>query len=232
MLIVITGASRGIGKAIAEKFASPENTLLLCSRSETNLYRALQDLQEAFPQTRWKARPADLSVPNDIKEFAEWVLEQGIPDIIVNNAGQFIPGSVHNEPDGALEAMLQQNLLSAYHLTRYLLPAMMARKSGMIFNICSIASMQAYHNGGAYGISKHALLGFSRNLREEMKPFGIRVTAVIPGAAYTDSWEGAGIDRNRLMEASDIATMVFAASTLTDRACVEDIVLRPQLGDL
>jgi short-subunit dehydrogenase len=109
---------------------------------------------------------------------------------------------------------------------------MMARKSGHIFNMCSIASLKAYANGGAYSISKFALYGFSKNLREEMMPHGIKVTAVIPGAAYTDSWAGSGVDPRRIMEAADVAHMIYAASQLSPQACVEDIILRPQLGDL
>jgi short-subunit dehydrogenase len=109
---------------------------------------------------------------------------------------------------------------------------MMERKTGHIFNMCSIASLQAYKNGGAYSISKFALLGFSKNLREEMKPYGIKVTAVIPGAAYTDSWAGSGVDPRRIMTAGDVAAMIYAAAQLSPQACVEDIVLRPQLGDL
>jgi short-subunit dehydrogenase len=76
------------------------------------------------------------------------------------------------------------------------------------------------------------MLGFSKNLREEMMPHGIKVTAVMPGAAYTDSWIGSGVDPNRIMEAADVAKLIFAASQLSPRACVEDIVVRPQLGDL
>jgi short-subunit dehydrogenase len=109
---------------------------------------------------------------------------------------------------------------------------MMAQKHGHIFNICSIASLQAYANGGSYSISKFALAGFSKNLREEMKPYGVKVTAVYPGAAFTDSWSGSGVDPLRIMEAGDIAEIVYAASQLSPRATVEDIVLRPQLGDL
>ncbi len=127
---------------------------------------------------------------------------------------------------------MEVNLYSAYHLTRALLPLMMESRQGHIFNMCSIASHNAYANGGAYSISKFALLGFSKNLREEMKPYGIKVTAVSPGATMTHSWEGAGVDPNRIMEAKDIAEMVYAASRLSPMAVVEDIVLRPQLGDL
>ncbi|MFM8757947.1 MAG: SDR family NAD(P)-dependent oxidoreductase, partial [Methylophilaceae bacterium] len=116
--------------------------------------------------------------PVEVKAFADWVLEHGVPDIIVNNAGQFVPGSVHNEAAGALEQMLQVNLFSAYHLTRALLPKMMEAKRGHIFNICSIASLRAYQGGGSYGVSKYAMLGFTRNLRLELMNHGIKVTAV------------------------------------------------------
>jgi short-subunit dehydrogenase len=109
---------------------------------------------------------------------------------------------------------------------------MIQAKQGHIFNICSIASLQAYANGGSYSISKFALLGFSKNLREELKPHGIKVTAVCPGATLSASWDGFDIDPKRIMEAADIAKMVLAASQLSSMAVVEDIILRPQLGDL
>jgi short-subunit dehydrogenase len=128
--------------------------------------------------------------------------------------------------------MLDINLKSAYHLTRRLLPGMMARRSGHIFNICSVAGLQAYPNGGAYSISKWAMLGFSRNLREELRPHGVKVTAVHPGATLTGSWDGFDIDPSRIMESDDIARMVVASASLSPQACVEDILLRPQLGDL
>jgi NADP-dependent 3-hydroxy acid dehydrogenase YdfG len=153
-------------------------------------------------------------------------------DILVNNAGSFIPGSVHNEQEGALEQMITVNLYSAYNLTRMLLPRMMEHKKGHVFNMCSIASMKAYNNGGAYSISKFALLGFSKNLREEMKPHNIKVTAVLPGAAYTDSWASSGIDPQRIMESNDIAQLIYACAHLSPQACVEEILVRPQLGDV
>jgi short-subunit dehydrogenase len=233
MNIVITGASKGFGRAIAEIFAANGHHLFLCSRNEVALYKAMEELLTHYPGIKIKAKARDLSKKEDAIEFGEWVLNNGYTvDVLVNNAGSFVPGSVYNEPGDALETMLATNLTSAYHLTRSLLPAMMKRKSGHIFNMCSIASLQAYPNGGAYSISKFALLGFSKNLREEMKPHGIKVTNILPGAAYTDSWSGSGIDPKRIMEANDIAKMVYAASQLSSQACVEDIILRPQLGDL
>jgi len=233
MNVVITGASKGFGKAIAEIFAAEGHHLFLCSRNEMDLYKAVEDLTTRFPQSRIKAKARDLSVEEEAVDFGEWLLLNAINiDVLVNNAGRFLPGSIHNEKAGTLEEMMQTNLFSAYHLTRTLLPSMIKRKAGHIFNMCSIASLQAYHNGGAYSISKFALHGFSKNLREELKPHLIKVTSVFPGAAYTDSWSGSGIDPARIMEATDIAKMIYAAAQLSTQACVEDIVLRPQLGDL
>lgn len=233
MHVVITGASKGIGKAIAEEFAAAGHHLYLCSLNELGLYRATQELATRFPESTIRSKPFDLSIKEQAQAFGEWLLQEGVPvDVLVNNAGLFDPGSVHNEPDGTLEHMIAMNLYSAYHLTRVVIPGMMERKSGHVFNMCSIASLQAYPNGGAYSISKFALAGFSKNLREEMKPHGIKVTSVYPGAAYTTSWSGSGIDPKRIMKAKDIAKLVYAAAELSPQACVEEIVLRPQLGDL
>lgn len=230
MNIIITGASKGIGKAIAKQFATKGNLLLLCSRNANELKMLQDELTRLGCEVQVKA--TDMTNKDEVVEFADWCMSWGTPDIIVNNAGQFIPGSVFNEPEGLLEKMLEINLFSAYHLTRRLLPSMMTAHHGHIFNICSIASLQAYPNGGAYGISKFALMGFSKNLREELKPHGIKVTAVSPGATMSASWEGFEIDPLRIMETYDVAKMVFAASQLSAQAVIEDIVLRPQLGDL
>lgn len=233
MNIVITGASKGFGRAIAQLFAEKGNTVLLTSRNEADLIKVNEAISTNSGSGKVLFKAADLSIPAQAKAFGQWVLEEvGAPDILVNNAGLFNPGNISSEAEGSLEEMLQVNLYSAYHLTRTLLPAMMERKSGHIFNMCSIASLDAYDNGGAYSISKFALYGFSKNLRKELMPQGIKVTHVIPGAAYTDSWSGSGIDPKRIMEAEDVAKMIKAASELSIQACVEEIVMRPQLGDL
>lgn len=232
MNIIITGASMGLGKAIAEKFATGGHQLFLCSRNLERLATSAKSIQSQNPHTTVYFKTADLSVKEQVQAFANWCLQYGTPDILINNAGQFIPGSVHNEAEGVLEEQLQTNLFSAYNLTRAVLPAMMQKKAGHIFNMCSIASTNAYANGGSYSISKFALYGFNKNLREEMKPYGIKVTAVLPGAAFTNSWADSGIDPNRIMQAKDIAEMIFVAANLSPQACVEEIILRPQLGDL
>lgn len=233
MKAVITGASRGFGKAIAEEFAAAGYDLVLSSMDPKRLSGAADALSKKFPRIKIASHPADLSDKFSIKALAQWVLQQsGTIDVLVNNAGSFLSGNVSDEEDGQLEKMLAINLFSAYHLTRALLPGLIKQKHGHVFNMCSIASLQAYRQGGSYSISKFALAGFSKNLREELKQYGIKVTAIFPGAAYTDSWAGSGVDPERIMEAADIAKLIVAAAGLSPQACVEDIVVRPQLGDL
>lgn len=231
MNVIITGASRGIGKAIAERFAATATNIILNARNKDLLATVSKELQHQTKATVL-SYAADLSVKKEAEGFGNWCLQQCIPDVVVNNAGTFLPGSIHNEEEGTLQKMIEVNLYSAYYLTRILLPEMMQRKAGHIFNMCSIASLKAYENGGSYSISKFALAGFSKNLREEMKPYNIKVTAVYPGAVYTDSWSGSGVDPKRIVEASDIAEMMYTTAHLSPQACVEEIVVRPQLGDL
>ena len=233
MNAVITGASRGIGKALAGIFALHGYNLFLCSKTESNLLEAIEELKTKHPNVFIEGKAMDLGKKENARLFGEWVKNNAdTVDILINNTGTFIQGNVSDEPDGALETMLEVNLYSAYHTTRAILPKMKAQKSGHIFTICSIASLAAYPGGGAYSISKYALLGFTRNLRAELKEHGIKVTAVIPGAVYTDSWKGSGIAESRIMEAEDIAMMVYTTSRLSPQATVEEILIRPQLGDL
>lgn len=233
MNAVITGASRGIGKAVAQIFARHGYDLFLCSRNESNLLETIDELKRDFPNISIDGKAFDLGNKEQALLFGEWITTQADTiDVLINNAGTFIQGDVSNEPDGALETMLGVNLFSAYHTTRALLPKMIAAKSGHIFTVCSIASLAAYPGGGAYSISKFALLGFTKNLRKELMSHGIKVTAIIPGAVYTDSWKGSGVSEQRIMDVDDIAKIIFNTSQLSPQATVEEIIIRPQAGDL
>src|SRR5262245_60749257 len=128
MNIVITGASKGIGKAVAEIFAANGNHIFfLCSRGERTLYQAVEELINRFPGSEFKAMPFDVTNRQEVEKFTVWLLENGGADILINNAGRFLPGSIFNEAPGVLEEMLDTNLSSVYHLTRHFLPSMMAK---------------------------------------------------------------------------------------------------------
>ena len=232
MNVIVTGASKGIGKAIALKFAAIGHRLFLCARNEAVLQATATEIRDKYPSTDINIMSADLSKKEDVISFANRCLEIAVPDIVVNNAGVYFPGNIIDEPNDNLEKMMNTNLYSAYHLTRILLPAMIQKKQGHIFNICSIASLKAYNGGGGYSISKFAMNGFNKNLRHELKTFGIKVTGVFPGAVLTDSWGDFDNSNKRIMEAKDIADLVYACSILSPQAVVEDIIIMPQLGEL
>jgi short-subunit dehydrogenase len=231
--VVVTGASKGIGLAIAQKFAAQNYAVSICARQEKYLRQATETIIDTTHNSNVFSFVCDVSKQNERIAFAEFVKENmGEADILVNNAGIFIPGQVHNEEEGVLESTLQINLHSAYHFTRLFLPGMMQRKSGHIFNMCSTASITAYTNGGSYCISKYALYGMTKVLREELKPFDIKVTAILPGATLTNSWSGTDLPEDRFMKAEDVAEAVFMCSQLSPGAVIEEILMRPQLGDI
>lgn len=231
-LAVITSGTKGIGRATVEKFFASGYDIVTCARNEQDLKELKANLEKSGEGEVF-IRPTDMSKKEEILAFAKFVQDLNRPvDMLLNNTGLFIPGAVHEEEDGNLELMIETNLYSAYYLTRELIGDMKARKSGHIFTTGSIAGITAYANGGSYSISKFALLGFTKAIREEMKPHGVRVTSILPGATYTASWEGVDLPQERFMKATDIADASYSAHALSAQTVVEEIVLRPQLGDI
>jgi short-subunit dehydrogenase len=222
----ITGATRGIGLALAEKFYAQGHTLVLTGSKP----ESIAPLKIKFPTAQLFA--ANLEKPEEVHKLAEIWKSLPPPDIFINNAGKFLPGAIHQEPEGTLETLLQLNVMAPYHLTRAVLPQMMQAKSGTIINVCSIASVQAYPNGGSYCISKFALLGMSKVLREELKPHGIRVISLLPGATLTDAWAGSGLPSDRFISPQDLADLTYTLATLPSTTVVEEVMIRPLLGDI
>ena len=232
-IIVVTGGSKGIGRAVIEKFAAHDFDIATCARNEQELQQMKADIEKKFTGIQVFCKSADMADKQQVNLFTDFVLKLNRPvEILVNNAGYFIPGEITTEPEGTLESMINANLYSAYYTTRGIVTKMKQSRAGHIFNICSIASIKAYANGGSYAISKFAMLGFSKCLREELMNFNIRVTAVMPGATKTRSWEGVDLPEERFMKIEDIADTIFSAYSLSKRSVVEEIIIRPQLGDI
>ena len=230
---VITGATKGIGKAIAYQFLKNGYDLAICARSQSDIDAIQMEWKQEYPQQSILAMAVDVSDKNAIKTFAAQIKEEcNDVEILVNNAGIFFPGNILDEADGQLESTIEPNLYSAYYLSRWLCPLMISRGKGHIFNLSSIAATRAYPGGGSYSISKFAMLGLSENLRYELMDKKVKVTTLTPGAVWTNSWAESGIAPERMMKAEDIAEMVWTASQLSDAAVVENILLRPQLGDI
>lgn len=231
MNAIVTGATKGIGRAIAQMLIERGINLAICSRSEEDIQTFVQTYSSK--EVKIIGKVTDVSKKEEVTAFAEYAIETfNTIDILINNAGIFYPGSILEEDEKALQSMMETNLFSAYHLTRAIAPRMIENGSGHIFNMCSIASQVAYPNGGSYSISKFALLGFSKVLREELKDKNIKVTSILPGATWSNSWTGVDLPESRLMQPSDVAQVVASALDMSPSAVIEDIVIRPQLGDL
>jgi short-subunit dehydrogenase len=230
---VVTGGTKGIGRAIIERFAREGFDIITCARHPEELKKLKEEIESENTGIEVLTRTSDLSLKDEVNDFVKYILsKRNQIDVLVNNTGVFIPGTISEEPDGTLETMINTNLYSAYYLTRGLLPQMIHLKSGHIFNICSIASVVAYASGGSYAITKHAMLGLSKGLREELKPHDIRVTSVLPGATYTASWEGVDLPESRFMKSEDVAEAVYTCYGLSKNSVVEEILIRPQQGDI
>ncbi|MBS1490398.1 MAG: SDR family oxidoreductase [Bacteroidetes bacterium] len=231
-LVVITGATKGIGQAVARRFARAGYDLAVCARNENDLHQFKRETETEFGILT-HIKKTDTSNKAQVNNFCQFIQDLKRPvSVLVNNAGHFTPGETMREKEGTLESMIESNVYSAYYTTRGLIENMKQNGGGHIFNMCSIASIKAYPNGGSYAISKFALLGFSKVLREELKEFNIRVTAVLPGATRTASWDGTPLPDERFMKPEDVAEVVFNAYSISTRSVVEEVIIRPQLGDL
>jgi short-subunit dehydrogenase len=230
---VVTAATKGIGRAVVYKLAEQGMSVAFCARNAEEVQQMEQALSKKYPLASFLGVAADVAIPEGREHFVEAIKAKfSQVHLLLNNAGIFLPGSVQTEAEGVLEKLTETNVYSAYHITRGLLPLMLPFKSGHLFNMCSTASITAYTNGGSYCITKFALLGMSKVLREELKPELIKVTSILPGATYTASWEGSGLDAARFMKAEDVADMLWACYQLSPAAVVEEILLRPLAGDI
>jgi short-subunit dehydrogenase len=231
MNVIVTGGTKGIGRALVLKFGKEGHDVYTCARNASDLKKLEKEFKK-ISKHKIYTQVADVSEREELNKFADAIKKQCKKiEVLINNAGVFLPGQIHNEAEGVFEKQLNTNLASAYHLTRALLPIIIEQKSGHIFNLCSTASIMAYPNGGSYSISKFALLGFTKVLREELKNKNIKVTAVLPGATLTHSWKGTTHPETRFMKDEDIAKTIYDIYQLKT-AVVEEILLRPQLGDI
>ena len=227
--ILITGGTRGIGRAVALRFLKEGFRVFTCGSSPVSV----EALRAEDSSGRLHVEKVNLESK---AELLAWIggIEKICPtlNILVNNAGIFLPGSIETEEEGVFEKLMALNLAASYHTSRACLPMLRKAEKAHIFSVCSTASIMAYPNGGSYCISKFGLLGMTKVLREELKPVGIRVTSLILGAVNTDSWAGAGLPAERFICSEDVAESIFSAWSLAPGSVVEEILMRPQLGDI
>ncbi|MFK7936706.1 MAG: SDR family NAD(P)-dependent oxidoreductase [Saprospiraceae bacterium] len=232
MKVIITGATKGIGKATAELFLQNGADIAICSRHPDDLETIKSVWEKSYPNAQILVQKVDMSKRAEVIDFGKQVeKEWGTVDILINNAGVFQYGLLQNEPDDQLSYLLQVNLLGVHYLTRTVL-SFLKKPFGQIINICSIASKKPIVNSGSYSVSKYALLGYTDNLREELRKDQIKVTAVVPSATWSDSWKEADLPTERLMATKEVAKAIWQISQFDETTVLEEIVLRPPLGDV
>ena len=228
-LAVITGATEGIGRAIALALGSAGAKLAICARTATNVDAAVAALREAGSDAIGRA--CDVANPVAVHAFADFVSrERGDAAVLVNNAGigRFAPLEELTLEDW--DETIAVNLRSLYLVTRAFLPGLVRAGNSSIVNIASLAGRNGFEGGTAYCASKHAVLGFSKALMLEVRKRGLRVIAVCPGSVATpfmDKQDRMRPDRDRILTAEDVAQAVLATLTLSDRAMVSELDIRP-----
>jgi len=217
-IAVVTGASRGIGLAIAERLAAAGARLAICSRAadasgKSRLAAAAERIGHVAPPgapVLWLA--CDVAHFGDVRHLHAAVeRELGVPDILVNNAGSVVRARLDDTSEEEWRQVLGANLDGTFNVTRVFLPSMRARQSGRIINIASISGRQGTANLTAYCAAKHGVIGLTRALAEETRGVGIQVNAVCPGSVDTDMLAGSGFDTR--MQPGDIAGVVAYLAT-------------------
>lgn len=239
-VVLITGASQGIGEAIAKVFAKEVRgvRLALVARNEKNLRTVARACAKlAGGKTGTKAAVeifvGDVADETSVTAMAAAVMKRfGAVDVLVNNAGVFAAAPFAETTVAEFDRIVGANLRSAFLVTRAFLPAMLKRKSGDVFFMSSIAGLGAYPNSTAYCAAKFGVTGMAKVLRAETKDAGVRVCCVHPGATWSPSWSASGVKPERIMPAADVARVFLDVYRLTRNTVVEEIVLRPQRGDL
>ncbi len=226
--IVITGASSGIGAAIAESFYQDDShEMILIGRSESRL-EAVANSTKAHPLI------CDITDEAWVESACDEIRErfQSPPDVLVNNAGHFVAKSFLETTPDLFKEQIESNLTGCFLVTKNLLPAMITAKSGHVFFMGSVASIKGYAGASAYCAAKHGLLGLARAVRAETLNTGVRITTILPGATLTPSWAGTTLPQERFMSPEDVARCIVDVWRLSSRTVVEELLLRPVEGDI
>ncbi len=223
---LVTGGSRGIGQAIVARLLSDGWTVFLCSRSRDAVESAISEFDSRFNGSVF-GRVCDVREQGQVEATVAWVLEQaGRIDCLINNAGLGIFDSVDKLSPDDWHLVLRTNLDGAYYAIHAVAPAMKRQGEGWIINIASLASRNAFAGGAAYNASKFGLLGLSDASMLDLRPHGIRVSAVLPGSVDTD-FSTSEKDESWKLRADDVARAVVDLLAYPGRALPSRIELRP-----
>lgn len=227
---LITGAGRGLGRAIAAELAAAGAEVVLSARTGREIGAAAAAIRGRGGRAR--AIECDVRDTQSVAGLIRAaVRESGRLDIVVNNAGVFQIAPLADTDEALWNTILDTNLTGAYRVARAAL-APLVRSRGILVNIVSVAGRVAFPGDAAYCASKFGLLGLNNVLREELRPLGVRVTAVLPGAIDTPVWDRVAGTWNRktMMDARVVARLVAQACALPPEACLEELTVTPAAG--
>ena len=226
---LVTGATRGIGFAIARRLAQDGLAVAISGRSTESVRAGLERLEREVPSSRFSGRAADARSEEDQKALVAWTAETlGRLDVLVNNAGIGDFASVDELPPESFREVVETNLFGPYYATHFAVPVMKKTGGGFIVNIGSLAGVNAFSGGSAYNASKFGLLGFSEASMLDLRHQGIRVAAILPGSVATEFGHSHGSrDHSWMLSAEDVAEAVSDLIRFPDRAIASRIDLRP-----
>jgi NADP-dependent 3-hydroxy acid dehydrogenase YdfG len=230
---LVTGAGRGIGRAIAVAFAAEGAAVALVARSRADLAGVAAEIRESNGRTL--AIPTDVTQDGAVEAMVEQILtDLGRLDVLVTSAGTAAFGTVADSKPADWDTMLALNLRAVMVCCRAALPPMMRQRSGTILNVGSIASKRALSGSAVYTATKTAVDAFSRVLAEEMRPHGVRVGVLVAGAVDTPLWDtlGSSPPRDKMLRPEDVARAAVLMAALPPRASLEELTLLPAGGIL
>jgi len=223
---LVTGGSRGIGLAIAARLGRMGARIAICARSAESLERAAEGLRRDAVETL--AMAADVTRSAEVTALVERTRKSlGPVDILVNNAGVGIFGPVQALRESDWDAVLDTNLKAVFLVSKEVAPDMIRRRTGQIINISSLAGKNAFANGSVYCASKWGLLGLTYCMAEDLRTYGIRVSAVCPGTVATEFSPHAGKDPSKMLQPDDVAHAVAALVTQAPQSFISEVLLRP-----
>jgi short-subunit dehydrogenase len=229
MIALVTGATEGIGRAIVERMAPDCSELHLVARTKEKLNAVAEAIGR--PGLEVRVWPCDLSEASQVEAMlAELKKDLGRLDLLVNNAGVYLPGQITSEPLDQLGYMMRLNVLSHYAMVRGLQAHF--GPGTHIFHMASVASRKMFADKPSYSVTKHAQLALVDALRNEFRSQGIKVTAILPGPTWSASWAGVDLPTERLLPAVAVADQVWHAYRTATNVVIEEIVIRPMEGDL
>lgn len=227
--VLITGASQGIGRSIAITFATQtDRPLLLLARNGEKL-KETKKLCEKAGAANVYTLPCDAT---DEEAVTNLSLPEGCPGpgIIVNNAGSYLYKKVSETSGTEFKQQIDLNLFTTVNITRRFLSGMMKIDRALIVNICSIGALQGLPESGAYSSAKHALLGYTRSLRAELRHTDVGVTAINLGQTHSPSWDDSSMSPDKLINPTDVASLIVQLTKFSPRTLAEEITLQPQHG--